>query len=415
MNLPGSNMKVDKERLWESLMEMAKIGGTPKGGCNRQTVTDLDAQGRALFRKWVEAAGCTVTIDEMGNMMALKPGRRADLPPVVIGSHLDTQPTGGKFDGVLGVLSGVEILRTLQDTGYEHDHPIMVVNWTNEEGGRFAPAMMASGVWAGAFTKEWAYASADRQGFKFGEELERIGYRGALPCEPQKWKCHLEFHIEQGPILEAERLPIGVVVGGQGIRWYECRIHGKDSHAGSTPMPRRKDALVAASRVIADLDQIARRHAPHAVITVGQIDIEPGSRNVIPSLVKFSIDVRHPQEEVIETLDREIRASIEAACERDEIAFELDQTWYFPPVQFDATCVAAIRQAADELGYGHKDMVSGPGHDSCYTARHVPTAMIFCPCKDGLSHNEEESIEPHEAEAGANVLLRAALQLAQAS
>jgi N-carbamoyl-L-amino-acid hydrolase len=415
MSVPASNMKIDGERLWDSLMEMAKIGATPKGGCNRQTVTDLDAQGRALFRQWVEAAGCAVTIDEMGNMMALKQGKRSDLPPVVIGSHLDTQPTGGKFDGVLGVLSGLEVLRTIQDTGYEHDHPIMVVNWTNEEGGRFAPAMMASGVWAKAFTKEWAYASKDRQGFVFGEELERIGYKGDLPCEPQPWKCHLEFHIEQGPILEAENLPIGVVVGGQGIRWFECRIHGKDSHAGSTPMPRRKDALVAAAKVIAALDEIARRHAPHAVITVGQIDIEPGSRNVIPSFAKFSIDLRHPEAPVIEVMQREIEQALTEACARDQLTHELDRIWDFPPVKFDETCVAAIREAAGELGYGHKDMVSGPGHDSCYTARHVPTAMIFCPCKDGLSHNEEESIQPHEAEAGANVLLRAALKLAQAS
>lgn len=410
----ASNMKIDSERLWASLMEMARIGATPAGGCNRQTVTDLDAEGRALFRRWVEAAGCTVTVDEMGNMMALKPGRRPDLPPVVIGSHLDTQPTGGKFDGVLGVLSGVEVLRTLQDTGYDHDHPIMVVNWTNEEGGRFAPAMMASGVWAGAFSRDWAYAAQDRQGLVFGEELERIGYKGEEPCRPQAWKCHLEFHIEQGPVLEAENLPIGVVVGGQGIRWFECRVHGKDSHAGSTPMPRRQDALVAAARVIASLDEIARRHGSAAVITVGQIDVEPGSRNVIPGQARFSIDMRHPETAVIEAMEQEVGVALAAACERDALRFELERIFDFPPVRFDAGCIDAIREAADELGYGRKDMVSGPGHDSCYVARHVPTAMIFCPCKDGLSHNEAESIEPHEAEAGANVLLRAALKLAQA-
>ncbi|MDF1585052.1 Zn-dependent hydrolase [Marinimicrococcus flavescens] len=415
MSEKPTNLKINGQRLWDSLMEMAEIGGTPKGGCNRQTLTDLDREGRDLFTRWAEAAGCTVTVDEMGNMMARRPGRRDDLPPVVMGSHLDTQPTGGKFDGVAGVLCGLEVVRTLNDLGYETDHPLMVVNWTNEEGTRFAPAMMSSGVFGGAFTKEWAYARTDREGKTFGEELERIGYKGELPCAPQDWKCHLELHIEQGPVLEAEDKPIGVVVGGQGIRWYDVRITGKESHAGSTPMPRRKDALVAASKIIARLDAIAREHGPSAVITVGVIDAQPASRNIIPGQVSFSVDMRHPEEAVIEEMDSKLRAAAEEACGPHDMPFEVEQIWYFPPVQFDRKCIEAVRGAAESCGYAHRDMISGPGHDSCYTARVVPTSMIFIPCKDGLSHNEEEWTEPEHVEAGCNVLLRAALTMAQAA
>ncbi len=331
MSETPSNLRINGQRLWDSLMEMAQIGATPKGGCNRQTLTDLDRQGRDLFRRWCEAAGCTVTVDEMGNMMARRPGRRDELPPVVIGSHLDTQPTGGKYDGVAGVLSGLEIVRTLNDLQYETDHPIMVVNWTNEEGTRFSPAMLSSGVWAGAFTKDYAYGRTDRDGKRLGDELQRIGYKGDLPCRPQDWKCHLELHIEQGPILEAEGKEIGVVTGGQGIRWYDVKITGKESHAGSTPMPRRKDALVAASKVIVALDEIARAHAPHAVTTVGELAIARPSRNVIPGEVLFSVDMRHPEEPVIEAMDKALRAAVAEACARDGLPHEVEQIWNFPP------------------------------------------------------------------------------------
>jgi beta-ureidopropionase / N-carbamoyl-L-amino-acid hydrolase len=409
-----SNLKVNGERFWGSLMEMAKIGATPKGGCNRQTLTDLDREGRDLFRRWAEEAGCSVTVDEMGNMMALRPGRRPDLPPVVMGSHLDTQPTGGKFDGVAGVLAGLEVVRTLNDYGYETDHPVMVVNWTNEEGTRFAPAMLSSGVWAGAFERDYAYARTDRDGKRFGDELERIGYKGDLPCRPRDWKCHFELHIEQGPILEAEGKEIGVVKGGQGIRWFDVTITGKESHAGSTPMPRRKDALVAAAKVVARLDEIARAHAPHAVVTVGELRIARPSRNVIPGEVWFSVDIRHPEEAVIEEMDLKLRLEVEEACVRDGLPHKVERIWYFPPVAFDERCVAAVRAAAQEGGYGWREMISGPGHDSFYTARHVPTSMIFIPCKDGLSHNEEEWAEPAHLEAGADVLLRAVLEMAKA-
>jgi N-carbamoyl-L-amino-acid hydrolase len=395
-------------------MEMAQIGATPKGGCNRQTVTDLDRQGRDLFRRWCEAIGCKVSVDEMGTMMALRPGRRPELPPVVVGSHLDTQPTGGKFDGVGGVLSGLEVLRTLHDLGYETDHPVMLVNWTNEEGSRFSPAMMASGVWAGAFTRDYAYGRTDRDGKRFGEELERIGYRGPLPAKPQNWKCHLELHIEQGPVLEAEGKTIGVVTGGQGIRWLDVTITGQESHAGSTPMPRRKDALVAASKVIVALDAIAREQAPYGVTTVGEIRIAKPSRNVIPGEVGFTVDMRHPDGAVIDAMENRLRAALAEACARDALPFTCERIWYFPPVAFDAGCIAAVRHAAQAQGYSWREIVSGPGHDSCYTARHVPTSMIFIPCKDGLSHNEEEWTEPEHIEAGGNVLLHAVLEMAKA-
>jgi N-carbamoyl-L-amino-acid hydrolase len=415
MAMPTKDLRISGERLWGSLMEMARIGATPKGGCNRQTLTDEDREGRDLFRRWCEAAGLTVTVDEMGDMMALRPGRRPGLPPVAMGSHLDTQPTGGKFDGVGGVLVGLEVIRTLNDAGIETEHPLLLVNWTNEEGCRFAPAMLASGVWAGAFTRDFAYARKDRDGKVFGEELARIGYKGPLACAPQPWKCHLELHIEQGPILEAEGKTIGVVTGGQGIRWLDVRITGKESHAGSTPMPRRKDALVAAAKVIARLDEIAREHAPDGVTTVGELKIAKPSRNVIPGEVTFSVDLRHPQHEVVEAMDQKLRAAVAEACARDSLPHVVEQLWYFPPVAFAPECIAAVRGAAQDLGYGWREMVSGPGHDSCYTARKVPTSMIFVPCRDGLSHNEEEWTEPAHMEAGANVMLHAVLRMAGAA
>ncbi|WP_027132991.1 Zn-dependent hydrolase [Geminicoccus roseus] len=414
MSPKPSNLHIDGRRFWDSLMEMAKIGATPKGGCNRQTLTDLDKQGRELFQSWVEAIGCTVEVDEMGNMFARRAGKRDDLPPVVIGSHLDTQPTGGKFDGVAGVLCGLEVLRTLHDAGYETDHPVMVVNWTNEEGSRFSPAMLSSGVWAQAFTKEWAYGIKDRDGKSFGDELARIGFKGDRPCQPADWKCHFELHIEQGPILEAEDKQIGVVTGVQGIRWLDVTITGKESHAGSTPMPRRKDALVAASKVITALDEIARRHAPAAVATVGEIKIAKPSRNVIPGEVWFTVDLRHPDSATVDAMEEELRQAVGSACERDGLPSNVERLWDSPPVQFHPDCIDAVEAAAKEAGYAYRKLVSGPGHDSAYTARHVPTSMIFIPCKDGLSHNEEESAKPEDLAAGCEVMLRAVLTMAQA-
>lgn len=410
-----SALRIDADRYWRSLMEMAQIGATPKGGCDRQALTDADKEARDLFRHWCEAAGMTVVVDAMGNMRARREGKRPELPPVVVGSHLDTQPAGGKFDGVAGVLAGLEIVRALNDAGVVTDHPIMVVNWTNEEGCRFAPAMLASGVFAGAFTQDFAYGRTDREGRRFGDELERIGYKGSLPCTAEPWKCHLELHIEQGPVLEAEGKIIGVVTGAQGINWYDLTIIGRRSHAGSTPMDRRKDALVAASRIVDGLERLARAFAPHAVATVGVLEVLQASRNVVPGEVRLTIDLRHPHADSLAELDRRCAALVSEVCGQNGLSFRFERIWSFPPVAFDPGCIAAIRDAAIAEGLPWREMISGPGHDSCYTARVVPTAMVFVPCRDGLSHHEEEWAEPEHLTAGCQVLLRAVLALARAS
>lgn len=407
-----TNIKIDGDRLMQTIFEMAKIGATPKGGCNRQTLTDLDRQGRDLFKSWCEAAGCTLEVDEMGNMFARRPGKNPDLPPVVMGSHLDTQPTGGKYDGVAGVLTGLEVIRTLNDYGFETERPIEVVNWTNEEGTRFAPAMLASGVYGKAFTKDYAHNLKDFEGHTFGAELERIGYKGDRPCEPQEWDSFFELHIEQGPILEAEEKTIGVVVGGQGMRWYTATITGRESHAGSTPTERRKDALLAAAKVFARLREIAVEHGPYGVATVGHVDVRPNSRNVIPGEVLFTVDIRHPEGAHLDAMGEAFKAAVAEACAFEGLAFDIEDIWNFPPVKFDDDRVAAVRRAAEAAGHGHRDMVSGAGHDACYVARVAPTAMIFIPCKDGLSHNEEEHAEPEHIVAGCDVLLRAVLERA---
>ena len=412
MNEKPTNIKINGDRLMDTIFEMAKIGATAKGGCNRQTLTDLDRQGRDLFKSWCDAAGCSMGIDEMGNMFARRPGRNNDLAPVVMGSHLDTQPTGGKYDGIAGVLTGLEVIRTLNDFGYETERPIEVVNWTNEEGTRFAPAMLASGVYGGAFDKEYAYDLRDFEDSRFGDELERIGYKGELPCEPRDWDSFFELHIEQGPILEDEAKTIGVVTGGQGIRWYNLTITGKESHAGTTPIDRRKDALLAGSEVICKLRDIAEAHGPDGVSTVGHQSVIPGSRNVIPGQIVMTIDIRHPDEQHLSAMNDELEDAVANACGRNELAYDLEAVWYFPPVKFDENRVAAVRNAAEEAGHSHRNIVSGAGHDACFVARVAPTAMIFIPCRDGLSHNEEEHAEPEHIIAGCDVLLRAVLSRA---
>lgn len=413
MARPHDNLRIDGARLWASLMAMAKIGATAKGGSNRQTLTDLDREGRALFRGWCEAVGAVVRQDDMGCQIARREGLRPDLPPVVVGSHLDTQPTGGKFDGVTGVLAGLELLRTLDERGIVTDHPIEVVNWTNEEGCRFAPSMIASGVYAGAFEKAWAHDRRDGEGNRFGDELARIGALGEEACVPRPMKAFLELHIEQGPILEAEGLPIGVVTGGQGLVWMDITVEGRESHAGTTPMDRRKDALVAAAGMVADLRALALAHPP-GVATVGELVMGPGSRNTIPGSVRFTVDIRHPDGEVLQAMALGARALVARHAEAHACAFAIEEVANAAPVAFDEGCIDAVRRAATDLGLPHREIVSGAGHDACYVARVAPAGMIFIPCRDGISHNEEESAEPADVEAGANVLLQAVLELAQA-
>ena len=408
-----SNIRIDGGRLWDSLMEMAKIGATPKGGCKRLTLTDLDREGRALFISWCKAAGCGVAIDEMGNVFARRPGVEDGLAPVVMGSHLDTQPTGGKFDGVLGVLGALEVVRSLNDLKIKTKRPIEIANWTNEEGSRFAPAMVSSGVFAGVYTKDFAYACEDQEGKKLGEELARIGFKGDEPVGKRKVHAFFELHIEQGPILEAENFEVGVVTHGQGQRWYEIDLTGFESHAGSTPMPRRKDALLGAARIVELVNRTALSHAPLAVGTVGMLNPYPNSRNVIPGTAFVACEFRHPDDAVLSAMDSALREGVEAIAKEIGLTYEIRQIFYYKPVAFDKDCVAAVRRAAQHFGYTHRDIVSGAGHDACYIARVAPTSMIFTPCVDGVSHNEAEDIKPDWATAGANVLMHAVLEKAE--
>ena len=408
----GENLKINSERLWDSLMEMAKIGPGVAGGNNRQTLTDEDSEGRQLFLDWCKAAGCTMGLDQMGNMFARREGTDPEALPVYVGSHLDTQPTGGKYDGVLGVLGGLEILRTMNDLDIKTKHPIVVVNWTNEEGTRFAPAMLSSGVFAGVHTQDWAYDRVDAEGKAFGDELQRIGWRGDEDVGARKMHAFFELHIEQGPILEAENKQIGIVTHGQGLSWTQVTITGKDAHTGSTPMPMRKNAGLAMARVLDRVEAIALSYAPHAVGAAGHIDVYPNSRNVIPGKVVFTIDFRSPDLTVITDMEARLRIEAQAICEEMGMNIEFEKVGGFDPVAFDATCVQAVRRAAERLGYSHMDLISGAGHDACWINKVAPTAMIMCPCVDGLSHNEAEDISQEWAAAGADVLLHAVLETA---
>ena len=404
------NLQIDARRLWDSLMETAQIGATPKGGICRLTLTDLDRQVRDWFKAQCEALGCTVTVDDMGNMFARRPGKNPALPPIAMGSHLDTQPTGGKFDGVLGVLAALEVLRTLHEAAYETNAPIEIVNWTNEEGARFAPAMLASGVFAGVFSRDYAYARNDRDGKSFGEELQRIGYRGAEKAGARKFSAMFELHIEQGPILEAEGRTIGIVQGVQGMRWYEVTIVGQEAHTGATPMPLRKNALLGAARMIERIDAIARQHAPYAVGTVGLIENRPNSRNVIPGEVFFTVDFRHPDEQVLNAMETKLRAALADILPPMQLTCSEARIWECPPVKFAPALIDCVRIGAAKAGFAARDMISGAGHDACYVSRVAPTTMIFVPCRGGISHNEAESTSFEECAAGAQVLLNAVLE-----
>lgn len=409
---PGVNLKINGDRLWDTLMEMAKIGPGVAGGNNRQTLTDEDAEGRALFQKWCEDAGCTMGVDTMGNMFAQRDGTDPDALPVYVGSHLDTQPTGGKYDGILGVLGGLELIRTLNDLGIKTKHPIVATNWTNEEGTRFAPAMLASGVFTGRHTEDWAYDIEDAEGKKFGDELKRIGWRGDEPVGERKMHAFFELHIEQGPILEAEEKDIGVVTHGQGLRWIECTVTGKDSHTGSTPMHMRKNAGRGLALVTELVHEIAMKNQPGAVGAIGHIDVYPNSRNVIPGKVVFTVDMRTHLLDKLEGMVAEFNARAPGLCEDIGLEFSCEIVGQFNPPAFDEKCVGAVRDAAQRLGYSHMDIISGAGHDACWINDVAPTAMIMCPCVDGLSHNEAEEISKEWATAGADVLLHAVVETA---
>jgi N-carbamoyl-L-amino-acid hydrolase len=413
MAKPADNLRVNGDRLWDTIHEIAKIGPGVRGGSNRQTLTDEDAEGRRLFQRWCEDAGMTVKVDAMGTMFARREGTDPSLPPVLIGSHLDTQPTGGRYDGVLGVLGALEVVRSLNDLGIRTKHPIEVVNWTNEEGTRFAPAMLASGVFAGVLDLDYAYGRTDAKGLKFGDELERIGFKGPEKVGGRPLRALFELHIEQGPILEAEGKDIGVVSHGQGLWWLQVTLTGKEAHTGSTPMPMRKNAGLGMARITELVHRIAMENQPAAVGAIGHVEVYPNSRNVIPGKVVFTIDIRSPDQKILDGMKAKIEAEAPKIAKELGLGIEIEPVGHFDPVTFDKDCVKAVRDAADRLGYTHRDIVSGAGHDACWVNRVAPTAMVMCPCVDGLSHNEDENISKEWATAGANVLFHAAVETAE--
>ncbi len=412
MAAAGANLKVNAARLWDSLEEMAMVGPGIAGGNNRQTLTDADAAGRALFQGWCEAAGMTMGVDTMGTMFATRPGEDADALPVYMGSHLDTQPTGGRYDGVLGVLGALEVVRSMNDLGIRTRHPIVVTNWTNEEGARFAPAMLASGVFAGIHTQDYAYGRTDPEGLAFGDELKRIGWIGDEVVGARKMHAMLELHIEQGPILEAAGCSIGVVTHGQGLWWLEITLTGRDAHTGSTPMTMRVNAGLGMARITERVHQIAMAHQPGAVGAVGQVKVFPNSRNVIPGKVVFTVDIRSPEQGKLDLMRGEVERAAAAVSAELGLGIAIEAVGHFDPVAFDPALVTVVRAAAERLGYSHMDIVSGAGHDACWVNRVAPTVMIMCPCVGGLSHNEAEEISPEWAAAGTDVLFHAVLEVA---
>jgi N-carbamoyl-L-amino-acid hydrolase len=413
MPAPGENLRINGDRLCSSIHDLAEIGPGIAGGSNRQTLTDADKQGRELFQRWCEDAGLTMGVDKMGTMFMTRAGTNPDALPVYIGSHLDTQPTGGRYDGVLGVLAGLEVVRSLNDLGIETKHPIVVTNWTNEEGARFAPAMVASGVFAGVHSLDYAYARKDPEGKTFGDELQRIGWVGDEEVGARKMHAYFEYHIEQGPILEAEGKQIGVVTHGQGLWWLEFTLTGREAHTGSTPMAMRVNAGLAMARILEMVQAVAMENQPGAVGGVGQMSFSPNSRNVLPGKVVFTVDIRSPEQEKLDRMREKIEAEAPRICEALGVGCAVEAVGHFDPVTFDPVLVGRVREAAEKLGYSHMPIISGAGHDACWTARVAPTTMIMCPCVGGLSHNEAEEISKEWAAAGADVLFHAVLETAE--
>jgi N-carbamoyl-L-amino-acid hydrolase len=413
--MSGSNQRIDGKRLWDSLMSMAELGATPKGGVRRITLTDVDRAGRERFRSWCEAAGLTVRVDAIGNMFARRAGRDPKRKPVLMGSHLDSQPSGGKFDGALGVIAGLEVIRAMNEQGIETEAPVEVVNWTDEEGTRFGRSLMGSGVWSGVYELPEILKVKDIDGVTVGAALDEIGFAGPEKAEPFPADAYFELHIEQGPILEKDGKLVGIVTGAQAQVWYDCVAWGQDSHAGTTPPSARKDALVGAARVITHVDALMRARGEDGRGTVGFLQVIPNSRNVVPGEVRFSVEFRHPDSAEIEKLAASFPDEARRLVAETGGRLDITELFRFPAQPFDASCVDLVREAARRNGYAAREIVSGAGHDAVYVARRVPTAMIFTPCKDGLSHNEAESILPEEAEAGCQVLFEAVVARANRS
>jgi beta-ureidopropionase / N-carbamoyl-L-amino-acid hydrolase len=413
MGAPGENLRINGDRLWDSIHEMADIGPGIAGGNNRQTLTDDDKKGRELFKRWCDDAGLTMGVDKMGTMFMRREGTDPDALPIYVGSHLDTQPTGGRYDGVLGVLSGLEVVRSLNDLGIRTKHPIVVTNWTNEEGARFAPAMLASGVFAGIHTLDYAYGRKDPEGKAFGDELKRIGWVGDEEAGARKMYAYFEYHIEQGPILEAENKQIGVVTHGQGLWWLEFTLTGKEAHTGSTPMNLRVNAGLAMARILEFVQKVAMESQPGAVGGVGQVFFSPNSRNVLPGKVVFTVDIRSPEQAKLDAMRARIEAEAPKIAEALGVGCSIEPVGHFDPVTFDPALVGRVREAAEKLGYSHMNIISGAGHDACWMQRVTPSVMVMCPCVGGLSHNEAENISKEWAAAGADVLFHAVLETAE--
>ncbi len=390
-------------------MSMAVIGATDDGGCNRQSLTELDKEGRDLFVRWCKEAGCSISVDLMGNIFARRPGRIAESAPVMTGSHLDTQPTGGKFDGVYGVLAGLEVIRTLNEANIETDHPIEVVSWTNEEGARFSPAMTGSGVWCGEFDLEYGHSRKDKTGVSIKQALTEIDYLGDRPMASAPVKAAFELHIEQGPVLEQHGRQIGIVSGVQGMNWYDIIITGIPCHAGPSPMEVRKDPFMGITQIIDRLYHLARQHEPLARVTFGDIKAQPGARNTVPETLVLAVDLRHPDQAVLDSMDAAMRKIVTGVCEPLGLQYRIHDEWRSPAVTFAESCIETVRQAVSVCGYSSEEMFSGAGHDAVYVSRLVPTSMIFIPCAGGISHNPAEHASPEDIEAGCNVLLQVML------
>ena len=409
----NKTLRVKSDRLWSRLMQMAEIGSTANGGCNRQALTDLDRQGRTLLLQWCSDAGCHAQWDEIGNLFIRRQGVNNSLGAVVTGSHLDTQPTGGKFDGVYGVLAGLEVIETLNDHNIQTERPIDLVVWTNEEGARFSPAMMGSGVFCGALNLQEMLSVKDKEGVTVAQALTETGYaNGSFQTKDYEIYAAFEVHIEQGPILEQQQKQIGVVSGIQGIRWYDLTVTGEPVHAGPTPMTSRQDSVKGAIQIMDALYKLVEERAPSARITFGDLKAQPGSRNTVPKTVSIAIDLRHPNEVQLNDMDQQLRSLVKHVCEQEKLAFEIETIWHFKAIEFSKRCITAVEHSVKQLGYSHMDIVSGAGHDSGYLSQVAPTSMIFIPCKDGISHNEAESAKPEDITAGCNVLLHAMLSAA---
>ena len=403
-------IQINAGRLRQSLMDLAQIGATDKGGVRRLTLTDTDRRGRDQFVAWCKAAGMSVEVDGIGNIFGRRPGTDADALPVTIGSHLDSQPSGGKFDGAYGVMAGLEIVRTLNDAGVKTRAPLEVVSWTNEEGSRFVPTLMGSGVFAGVFPLEEILEKKDVDGISVREALASTGYAGQ--AEPHKLGAYFEAHIEQGPVLEETRTTIGVVLGALGQRWFDVAITGQDSHAGPTPMETRKDALLAASRLVLEVNRIGTTFPDYARGTVGFMQVKPNSRNVVPGEVQMTVDLRNAKDATLSAMVAELKSTLASIERESRTTIALKEVVYFPPSEFAPDLVRSVREGAQKFGYSQRDIVSGAAHDAVYMARIAPTAMVFVPCEGGISHNEIENARPEDIAAGCNVLLHAVLRRA---